>query len=104
MLRIQLEKPSLNDANLVVPPLDTRPADSILESIEVRDTRIKGKGFGSFATKNIEKNAFIGLYEGQIIKSRDVLDTIVAKRACKNAMDYVMSLDGGVTFIDGFER
>jgi len=115
VLRIQLEE-TLLDSSLIVPPLGTRPSDDVMNSIQVRDTGIEGKGFGAFATREIEKNTFLQFYEGEIIKSREALDAIITERAMMiqqsngknwkgtNAMDYVMSLDGGVTFIDGFER
>jgi len=115
VLRIQLKDPS-RAYNLVVPPLGTLPSDNVINSIQVKDTGIEGKGFGAFATREIAKNTFLQFYEGDIIKSRESLDAVITERASlirqsngkswkeTNAMDYVMSLDGGVTFIDGFER
>jgi len=116
VLRIQLEEAPTRNSNLVVPPLGTRPFDEVMNSIKVRDTKVKGKGFGAFAVRDIEKHAFLGIYEGEIIKSREALDAAVHERATTirksssdgrkgtNAMDYIMSLDGGATFVDGFER
>ena len=75
-----------------------------LESIKVRDTDIPNKGFGAFAIEKIEKDSFLGFYEGEIIKTREALEEIVHARKATNAMDYVMALDGGVTFVDGFKR
>jgi hypothetical protein len=87
-----------------------------MNSIQVRDTKVKEKGFGAFAIREIEKHTFLGMYEGEIIRSREALDAAVNVRATTirksgsddrlktNAMDYIMSLDGGATFIDGFER
>lgn len=116
VLRIQLEEARTRNSNLVVPPIGTRPSNEVMNSIQVRDTKVKEKGFGAFAIREIEKHAFLGMYEGEIIRSREALDAAVNVRATTirksgsddrlktNAMDYIMSLDGGATFIDGFER
>ena len=101
VLRIQLSTPP--------PALSTISSSStidskILKSIQVRDTGIPAKGFGAFATEKIRKDTFLGFYEGELIKTREALDEIVEARKTANAMDYVMALDGGVTFLDGFKR
>lgn len=110
VLRIQLSK---ENSKIKVPPANTKPSDEIINSIEVRDTCIPQKGYGAFATNFIQEGMFLGFYEGELIRSREMLDEIVAERIknCNNgkctgstAMDYVMSIDGGMTFIDGYNR
>jgi len=106
VLRIQLES-KLNPQNQVpsLPAAGTRPDQSVVESIEVRDTRISGKGFGAYATKPLKSDVFLGFYEGDLVRSRESLDEIVRRRQqARGAMDYIMSLDGGATFLDGYER
>ena len=116
VLRIQVAQTD----NLKVPAMGTQPKLDILKSITVKDTSIKDKGYGAFAITEIPKDSFLGFYEGRIIKSRETLDEVIAERErtlqsskdCKgeqtqtvtNAMDYVVCLDGGVTFVDGFDR
>lgn len=113
VLRIKLDKESsANNNNLYkVPPRETKPLQNVINSIEVRDTGIPQKGFGAFATSKIQKGSFLGFYEGNEIVSREKLDDIIEARRKENkgnnddnSMDYVMSLDGGVTFIDGYDR
>lgn len=103
VLRIQLEP---NAANIPrQPTAGTLPDPKLIQSIAVRDTGIPQKGFGAYATKTLERDVFLGFYEGDLIRSRDTLDDIVRCRGQANgAMDYVMSLDGGVTFLDGYAR
>ncbi len=108
VLRIQLAPGSA----LKVPPKGTVPSFAILDCIQVKDTGVKEKGYGAFATGSIEKDAFIGFYEGDFISSREELDSIVSDRRNSTevntnvnaAMDYVMSLDGGMSFMDGYSR
>jgi hypothetical protein len=82
----------------------------VLNSIVVRDTGTS-KGFGAFSTSNLSANSFLGFYQGELITTREELDSRILKRKqsrgdkfVQNAMDYVMSLDGGFTFLDGYER
>lgn len=124
VLRINLNDAKSNKklCNIPIPPKGTKINQDVIDSIEIRDTGIHKKGFGAFAKNEIKSGAFLGFYEGEVIKSRERLDDIVKmrkgeaeeavaiagseinERTSIGAMDYVMSLDGGVTFIDGFER
>lgn len=94
----------------IVPPDGTSVDPSILLSIQVRHSGNDIKGFGAFATSDIEKDVFIGFYEGKKITSRESLECIisqrrkVSKKNSDNAMNYIMNVDGGYTFIDGYER
>lgn len=101
VLRIQLSEPptmpSTISSSATIDP-------KTLESIQIRDTKNPTKGFGAFAIEKIEKDSFLGFYEGELIKTREALEETVRARNTKNAMDYVMALDGGVTFLDGFKR
>ena len=106
---------SAEDTNYRIPPLGT-PALSF--SVAVKDTGSTAKGFGAFATTHLEKGTFLGFYEGNVVATRDALDLILDERerqlqqrddksrkfSISNAMDYVMALDGGMTFLDGYER
>ena len=121
VLRIQLDQ-NANNRKYKIPEKGTKPSTNIINSIQVKYTGIEAKGYGAYATKLIETDAFLGFYEGDIISSREALDFRIEerKRDLKkkininnsnddrsiqmNAMDYVMSLDGGVTFIDGYLR
>jgi hypothetical protein len=104
VLRIKMGGPMASKiTSLEIPPPDTKSS----ACIDVRDTGTM-KGYGAFAEEPIEEGSFLGFYEGTLIRSREKLDQIIRERQKgpteKNAMDYVMSLDGGVTFLDGFER
>jgi len=122
VLRINLAAPS--ETNVSVPPLGTEPLEQVRTSIEVKDTGT-AKGFGAFcrldcgSTRSgsetevvgIPSGSFLGFYSGEVVTTREELDAKIAKRrsfgeedTARNAMDYVMSLDGGLTFIDGYER
>ena len=74
------------------------------------------KGYGAFYAGNnpLPMGSFLGLYEGKLVDSRERLDTLHASRAkelkragleeeAKKVSDYVLSLDGGVHFLDGFD-
>jgi SET domain-containing protein len=107
VLRIQLEEQqqqqqqrSVNEDGLLVVSKVT------LDSIVVRDTKTV-KGHGAYATANLSANTFLGLYEGTMIRSRESLEAKYSRSGTQkkiNGMDYVLSLDGGVTFLDGSER
>lgn len=92
------------------------PSDDVLNNIDIRDTGIPKKGYGAFAKSLIEKGTYLGTFQGLRYDSRELLDEIMQERMDKIQemegdegkylfpMDYVISLDGGKTFIDGFER
>ena len=101
VLRIQLSAPPTMPSTITA---SSTIDPKTLELIVVRDTGIPSKGYGTFAIEKIEKNVFLGFYEGDVIKTRENLDEIANARNAKNAMDYVMALDGGITFLDGFKR
>jgi hypothetical protein len=111
VLRIKLS-PETN-TNIQVPPLGTAPSKTVMESIFMKDTGT-AKGFGAFAQSDIPAEKFLGLYEGDVITTREELDRRISIRkrygkengweSVQNVMDYVLSLDGGVTFVDGFDR
>lgn len=122
VLRINLEaERDRKGPTTGVPPLGTVPSDDVLKCIQVRDTGTP-KGYGAFATPLggqstnavvvvLPSESFLGFYQGDIITTREELDATVQQRRKKllsgNAdtiMDYVMSLDGGVTFLDGYAR
>ena len=103
VVRIRLDQ----DKGLVdlppIPPIGTPADPSTLSSIEIRDTGTI-KGYGAFCcTPILPKHSFLGFYEGQRIESREELDKMVSSSSNKKRMDYVMSIDGGYTFIDGYE-
>lgn len=76
------------------------------------------KGYGAFytGTEPLPGGTFLGLYRGRLVKSREELDELHATRRRResttrndndnendNVSGYVMSLDGGVHFLDGYE-
>lgn len=77
-----------------VPPRDTPPAATT--KIQVRDTGTV-KGCGAFCLEPMAKHTFLGFYEGVRITS-------LLKEELDNPGDYVLSLDGGATFLDGYQR
>ena len=106
VIRIKLASDA--ERKVDVPPMGTRPSDQIIDSIVVKDTGTI-KGFGAFSRAEIPCDSFLGFYEGQVLTSREELDAKIAERKSameevSNAMDYVMALDGGVTFLDGYDR
>lgn len=77
-----------------MPPFYAHIDENILKSIQVRDTGCAAKGYGAFAVQPLPKHIFLGFYEGQ---QRDSIGNL-------ENTEYLMSLDGGATFIDGYER
>lgn len=116
VLRIKLEPQPL-PAGTEVPPVGTLPEDDVIRAIEVKKVCDK-KGYGAFAKNTFAATTFLGFYEGRRYTSREMLDEAMEDRTknieesdldeeVKKNMyprDYVMSIDGGVTFIDGFDR
>mmetsp|Transcript_14137 Transcript_14137/g.21482 ORF Transcript_14137/g.21482 Transcript_14137/m.21482 type:complete len:203 (-) Transcript_14137:2433-3041(-) len=101
ILRIRLDDSSHLPSDI---PTKGTPASKLtMESIVVRDTKTK-KGYGAFATAPLSKHTFLGFYDGAVIEGREELDKIVSSRNSPFKLDYVLSLDGGATFLDGFER
>lgn len=102
--------------DIVLPPIGAVPSDDVLNGIAIRDTGFPQKGFGAFAKCAIEKGTYLGTFQGLRYDSRELLDEIMQERMDKIKdmesdsgkyifpMDYVISLDGGKTFIDAYER
>ena len=113
VLRIDLEPKSPKSGGRPVFPSDgSCPSKMTVRSIEVRDTGT-ARGHGAFATADLPRHEFIGFYEGETIRTREELDRRLQERQMMSGsnvgttggtMDYVMSLDGGVTFLDGYDR
>mmetsp|Transcript_12268 Transcript_12268/g.33732 ORF Transcript_12268/g.33732 Transcript_12268/m.33732 type:complete len:205 (-) Transcript_12268:152-766(-) len=97
VLRIQLQD---QEGLPPFPAMGSTADDATLQSLDVRDTGTP-KGFGVFATTTIAQHAFLGFYPGNRITSREKLDEMVASGATN--MDYVIGVDGGQTFLDGYE-
>lgn len=89
ILRIQLEAVDTPP----IPPIGSVPSGTTLNSIQVRDTRTS-KGYGAFCTAPLAKDEFLGFYEGEETTSIEESDNT----------EYIMSMDGGVTFLDGYTR
>ena len=91
LLRIRTE----SDQGLPsMPPADATIDPTVLASIEVKDTGTV-KGFGAFCIGNqLPRHTFLGFYEGT---ARTTLDGLTNT-------EYIMSLDGGATYLDGYER
>ena len=107
IIRIQLE----NQANLpTIPPLGTSCSEQVLNCIELKDTKTP-KGWGAFCCDApIPKHAFLGFYEGTLMdlsdpSSREIDKAILSlDQIPKHKSGYVLSLDGGETFLDGYDR
>jgi len=74
------------------------------------------KGYGAFyaGEEPLPEGTFLGCYEGELVASREALDALHASRRkdlssrgleedAARVGDYVLSLDGGVHFLDGFD-
>lgn len=101
VLRIQLQNQDL------LPPLPAKgalPDPSVLKSIRICDTGTK-KGYGAFwkGSQDLDQGTFLGVYEGDRFDSREALEASLAQRQL-SSMDYALSVDGGATFLDGFQR
>jgi len=91
LLRIRTQ----STENLPEMPQNGAQIDSaVLAAIEVRDTGTT-KGFGAFCcVEHLPKHTFLGFYDGI---QRESLEGL------KNT-EYIMTLDGGETYLDGYER
>ena len=90
-----------------IPPKDTVIQPSILNCIKVKDTGHPMKGYGAFCEQySIPKHTFLGFYSGKrIVRDLNKLDQpLLSSENSNNAGEYLLSLDGGVTFLDGYER
>lgn len=86
------------------------------QGIEIEHRETSSKGFGAFYadTEPLRGGSFLGFYEGRLVTSRESLDRLHALRKkdlrsagleddANKVGDYVLSLDGGVHFLDGFD-
>ncbi len=91
------------------------PWDKLKPQIAIEHKLSPGKGYGAFyaGEEPLPEGSFLGLYEGQLVKSRETLDALhdsrkrelLAKGSDEDAQkvgDYVLSIDGGLHFLDGF--
>mmetsp|Transcript_28043 Transcript_28043/g.31033 ORF Transcript_28043/g.31033 Transcript_28043/m.31033 type:complete len:204 (+) Transcript_28043:96-707(+) len=97
VLRIGLEDMSILPK---MPSPKETISSTILEAIEIRDTGTV-KGFGAFCTSPIDRNEFLGFYEGEKILLN--LDYDADNTYIYNG-EYIVALDGGKTFLDGYNR
>lgn len=90
ILRIRFE----DDHNLPpMPPTDAKVSANVLKAIQVRDTKT-AKGYGAYCIQPLPKHTFLGFYEGTPYTS---IENLANK-------EYIMTLDGGATYLDGYER
>lgn len=98
VLRIQLD--NVSKQNLPpVPPTGSNVSDSTRSSIQIRDTGTR-KGYGAYCTEPLKRGEFLGFYEG-IARTREEVEN---SHIAANNKDYLMSVDGGATVLDGYER
>lgn len=110
LLRIQSPPSAVSKAVLEVPWDELKPKLSIENKLS------PGKGFGAFYTgiDPLPEGSFLGLYEGKLVSSRESLDEMHISRKkelrdsgleddANKVSDYVLSLDGGAHFLDGFD-
>jgi hypothetical protein len=84
------------------PPAATWPLPDVLASN--RTPRHRHARGGAFCHKPLDSNAFLGWYKGTVVQGQEQLDKIIQQRqATSGGGDYVLSLDRGVTFLDGYE-
>lgn len=78
-----------------MPAADTTVDPTVLAAIAIRDTGT-AKCFGAYcvADDGSAKHTFLGFYEGQRRTTLEGLDST----------EYIMTLDGGATYLDGYER
>lgn len=78
-----------------MPPSSARIDPAVLASIAIQDTGTT-KGFGAYCVgdEGLSRHTFLGFYEGTPRKTLDGLANT----------EYIMSLDGGATYLDGYER
>ena len=78
-----------------MPEAGAQIGTDILAAIEVRDTKT-AKGFGAYCTgtEGLPMHSFLGFYQGI---QRDSLENL-------ENTEYIMTLDGGATYLDGYER
>lgn len=111
LLRIQppsKETPSVS-TKFDVPWENTKPQIAIEHKLSPE------KGYGAYYAGEdpLPEGSFLGLYEGKLVKTRERLDALHASRRkellqqgleedAKKVSDYVLSLDGGLHFLDGF--
>ena len=109
LLRIQPKETPSASITFDVPWENTKPQIAIEYKVS------PGKGYGAFyaGEEPLPEGSFLGLYEGQLVKTRETLDALHASRRnellqkgleedAKKVSDYVLSLDGGLHFLDGF--
>lgn len=80
--------------NADIPPPGSCASQETLNSIQVRDTRTV-KGYGAYCTSNLPRGTFLGFYPD---------DCFITNLRKSISSDYILSLDGGVTFLDGYSR
>ena len=104
----QAESSILPDALLQIAS-DAKPTPETLASIVNRDTGTI-KGNGAFCVQPLSQHTFLGFYQGKRVTTNTMDDngpnetnkTRQFGQSLPN--EYIMALDGGVTFLDGQER
>ena len=90
---------------LEIPPADATISESILQRIKVRDTGHPLKGFGAFCVNEpIPQHSFLGFYPDTTKIVRDLDRPALEEPLVDNGGDYLLAIDGGMTFLDGYER
>ena len=91
LLRIGIQDQS--DLPRTIPPKDAQVDPCVLAAIVLKDTQTI-KGFGAYCVEPLPKHTFLGFYEGVPRKSLQDLENT----------EYIMTLDGGATYLDGYAR
>ena len=118
LLRIQ---PPKEESSADAVPNFEVPWDQVLSNkigtgIAIDHRKTPCKGYGAFyaGSDTLPEGTFLGFYEGELVKSRESLDVLHEQRRenlrntgleeeAQKVGDYVLSLDGGVHFLDGFD-
>ncbi len=80
--------------NATIPPPGSCASSQTLHSIEIRDTGTV-KGYGAYCISDLPQCTFLGFYPD---------DCVITDLKESASSDYVLSLDGGATFLDGYAR
>lgn len=78
-----------------IPPPGSQASEEILRRIQIRDTGT-AKGHGAYCTQSIPQGTFLGFYPDDCV--------LTSPSEFVNSDEYVLSLDGGATFLDGYTR
>ncbi|CAB9529322.1 expressed unknown protein [Seminavis robusta] len=100
---LRIGQPSASNSLLIIPPADTFISEAIVQRIAIQSAGAE-KGYGAFCVlEGIPQDTFLGFYPTTSKIFRD-LEQPLEQPIVDNGGEYLLSIDGGVTFLDGYER